>query len=133
MFSGASFKDVKLYSLQLHGDDWLSENFQVKEFRCHDGSDIILIHPLLVHGLQTIRLQIDEPLFLSNAYRSHLHNINVGGFPKSKHKWGMASDMATMGLLPQEIQSLAKELGFGGVGSYANFTHVDVYGNNRRW
>lgn len=36
--------DVKVYSLATDGDKYLTPHFQVKEFRCRDGSDVVLIH-----------------------------------------------------------------------------------------
>ena len=39
--------DVKVYSLAADGDKYLTPHFQVKEFRCRDGSDVVLIHEQL--------------------------------------------------------------------------------------
>jgi len=43
------------YSLSTDGETKLSTNFKVKEFRCKDGSDLIIVDPALVTLLENIR------------------------------------------------------------------------------
>lgn len=46
---------VQTYSLRTQGDNFLSKNFRVREFKCNDGSDSILIDSDLVNVLQKVR------------------------------------------------------------------------------
>ena len=52
--------DVKVYSLAADGDKYLTPHFQVKEFRCRDGSDVVLIHEQLPWDLEAIRYQASQ-------------------------------------------------------------------------
>lgn len=52
--------DVKVYSLAADGDKYLTPHFQVKEFRCRDGSDVVLIHEQLPWDLESIRYQASQ-------------------------------------------------------------------------
>ena len=52
--------DVKAYSLATDGDKYLTPHFQVKEFRCRDGSDVVLIHEQLPWDLESIRYQASQ-------------------------------------------------------------------------
>ncbi len=127
--------EVEVFSLALHGDDLpLSDHFQLGEFRCLDGSDAVLVHPLLVALLEGIRLEVGSPLHLTNAYRSHQHNIHVGGAPRSKHLYGMAADVYSDTITPADIVAIADRDGVdaGGIFIYDNFCHLDVYGFGRR-
>lgn len=132
--NNADFSEVGIFSLSLHGGDWyLSDHFKLSEFACKDGSDIVLVHPLLVAGLESIRAEINAPLIINSGYRSHLYNQQIGGTPQSAHLWGFAADIQSPRVSPVEIQEIAEDLGFGGIGSYNTFTHVDCKGSGRRW
>ena len=70
---------VKTYSLAKDGDKQLTENFKVREFRCKDGSDKILIDDNLPKLLQTIRDAFGKPITINSAYRTPAYNKKVGG------------------------------------------------------
>ena len=46
---------VKEYSLKRDGDQKVSADFRVREFRCKDGSDKILLSPETVKIIQSVR------------------------------------------------------------------------------
>ncbi len=52
--------NVKTFSLEKDGNLKLTENFIVCEFKCHDGSDEILIDIELVNALQNIRNHFEK-------------------------------------------------------------------------
>lgn len=125
--------DVELFYLSLHGEGLLlNDHFSLGEFACKDGSDVVLVHPLLTALLEGIRLTVGRPVNLTNAFRSHLHNIAVGGSPRSKHLYGMAADIWIEGMAPIEIAEIADDVEAGGIYIYDNFCHIDVYGFGRR-
>jgi len=133
LFNNAELSDVEVFSLALHGESLpLNDHFTLGELRCNDGSDIVLVHPYLVALLESIRLEIGSPLRLTNAYRSHQHNIAVGGAPRSKHLYGMAADVYANGIEPIVLANIADSLDAGGIFIYDTFCHVDVYGFGRR-
>ena len=53
---------VKEYSLKKDGDKKVSESFRVREFRCKDGSDKILLSPETVQILQSVRDYFGRPV-----------------------------------------------------------------------
>lgn len=65
--------NVKKYSRSANGNTNLSDNFKVKEFRCKDGSDSILIDLEMIHILQKIR-DIGGPVSINSAYRTATYN-----------------------------------------------------------
>jgi uncharacterized protein YcbK (DUF882 family) len=133
-FNCGSVSEVGVYSLSEMGPGLrVSEHFTLEEFACSDGSDVVLIHPGLIQLLESIRLEIGGPLYINSAYRSHHHNSIIGGAKTSKHLYGLAADVRSPGIHPNQIAIFAEQLNVGGIGHYENFTHLDVYGVNRRW
>lgn len=132
MFHDADPALALKYSRRKDGFRPVGKWFRVLEFACKDGTEAVLIHPQLVHLLDAIRDRVGEPLLINSAYRTKTYNTKIGGAPKSKHVLGMAADIRCDDKSPAEVAEIAVELGAGGVGTYATFTHVDV-GPRRRW
>jgi uncharacterized protein YcbK (DUF882 family) len=109
----------------------LSRNFQLREFASKCGSHQVLIHPMLLVGLQAIRDEYGAPISITSAYRTPNHNNSVGGAPNSLHTLGMAADVTGDDI--DSIASIASELGLT-VRIYPekNFVHLDV-GKPRNW
>lgn len=132
-------KTVKHYSLKRDGALFLSPHFRVQEFRCRDGSDVIMIDDKLVAALEAIRIKFGRPVIINSAYRSVAHNKKVGGAPKSQHLFGTAADIVVSGIDPFEVCRVAEEIldkigQPGGVGYYVGrFTHVDTRGKWAFW
>lgn len=126
---------LSAYSKSKDGGFRLSKNFVVKEFACKDGSDVILVHPTLVIILQGIRDKFGVPVTINSAYRTVTHNRKEGGKMFSQHLYGTAADIVVKGVDPIEVARYAHKVmqGFGGVGLYPNFTHIDVRGSYARW
>lgn len=89
---------IVTYSLKKHGNKYITKNFQVKEFRCLDGADKVLVDYNMVLGLQKVRDQIKRPILFNSAYRTENHNRRVGGVKYSTHTRGQAVDIPDMGL-----------------------------------
>ena len=126
---------VNVYSLKKDGNTKLSQNFKVKEFKCKDGSDVILIHPELVHLLQLIRDHFGKAVHINSGYRTPTYNKKVGGATHSQHLYGMACDIRITGVSPKTLYEYADWLlnDHGGVGLYSSFVHVDVRPKKSRW
>lgn len=126
---------VKTYSVKTDGSKKLSENFQVSEFKCNDGSDKVLISDELVSLLQDIRDHFGKAVVINSAYRTETYNKKVGGATHSQHILGTAADIVISGVSPLEVAQYAEYLqpSSGGIGVYTSFTHVDVRASRSRW
>lgn len=124
---------IKQFSLIKDGETQLSNNFKVKEFKCKDGYDTILIDLTLVNYLQKIRDYFNKPVIINSAYRTTAYNAKVGGATKSKHLYGMACDIKINGVAPKVIAAYAETLGILGIGLYDSFVHVDTRTTKSFW
>jgi len=123
---------VKTYSLAKDGDKQLTENFKVREFRCKDGSDKILIDDNLPKLLQTIRDAFGKPITINSAYRTPAYNKKVGGASSSQHVQGKAADIVVQDVPPFAVAAWMEQY-IRSAGKYACgyypislFNHVDV-------
>lgn len=117
---------VNTYSLAKDGEKNLTTNFKVKEFRCKDGSDTILIDGTLVNYLQKIRNWAGAAVTINSGYRTASYNASVGGAKNSYHIKGQAADIVVSGKTPLEVARKAEALGMKGIIKYSNFVHVDT-------
>ena len=133
---------IKQYSLARDGAKQLSPAFQVREFRCRDGSDAIMIDQTLVVLLQAIREHFGKPVTITSGYRTAAHNTAVGGAKSSQHLLGRAADIQVQDTDPLAVAAYAESLmpGWGGVGRYPvkpgrarGWVHVDTRPNKSRW
>lgn len=117
---------IVTYSLKADGEKQISKNFKVKEFRCKDGSDKILVDVDFVKNkLQAIRDHFGVPVMINSAYRTESHNAKVGGTKGSYHIKGQAFDIVVKGKTPLEVARYAQTLGINGIIQYNTFVHVD--------
>lgn len=133
---------IKEYSLAKDGAKQLSPAFKVREFRCRDGSDAIMIDQTLVVLLQAIREHFGKPVTITSGYRTAAHNTAVGGAKSSQHLLGRAADIQVQDTDPLAVAAYAESLmpGWGGVGRYPvkpgrarGWVHVDTRPNKSRW
>ena len=118
--------NVVEYSLSADGEKQISENFKVKEFRCKDGSDKILIDIEFVRNkLQAIRDHFGTPVTINSAYRTESYNAQVSGAKSSYHMKGQAFDIVVQGHTPLEVAQYAQALDINGIIQYNGFVHVD--------
>ena len=133
---------IKQYSLAKDGARQLAPAFKVREFRCRDGSDAIMIDQTLVVLLQAIREHFGKPVTITSGYRTAAHNTAVGGAKSSQHLLGRAADIQVQDTDPLAVAAYAESLmpGWGGVGRYPvkpgrarGWVHVDTRPNKSRW
>ena len=91
------------------------------------------VSPALVSLLESLRESVG-PLHVSCGYRCPAHNAFVGGAPASFHLLGAAADIVSRRVSPSGLYVVAvsRLSGFGGVGLYPSFVHVDVGSPARR-
>ena len=133
---------IKQYSLAKDGAKQLSPAFKVREFRCRDGSDAIMIDQTLVVLLQAIREHFGKAVTITSGYRTATHNASVGGAKSSQHLLGRAADIQVQGVSVEDVAAYAESLmpGWGGVGRYppragraVGWVHVDTRPAKSRW
>lgn len=125
---------VRTYSLQRDGDKNVSKNFKVREFRCKDGSDKILICKETVEILQAVRDYFGRPVGINSAYRTEWWNKKVGGASSSQHVKGTACDIQVAGVPSWAVAGFL-EMNYrdNGIGYYSTFTHIDSRGYRVMW
>ena len=136
---------IKQYSLKKDGAKQLSPAFRVREFRCRDGTDTVLIDEGLVVLLQCIREHFGKPVHITSGYRTAEHNAAVGGAKSSQHLLGRAADFYVEGVPVATVADYAETLlpGRGGIGRYpkdaahpsrkTGWVHIDTRTNKSRW
>lgn len=133
---------IKQYSLSKDGSRRLAPSFAVREFRCRDGSDAILIDEALVVLLQCIREHFGKPITITSGYRTAAHNAAVGGAKSSQHLLGRAADIQVADTPVEDVAAYAESLmpDWGGVGRYPvksgrakGWVHVDTRAKKSRW
>ena len=133
---------IRQYSLAKDGNRKLAPDFKVREFRCKDGSDEILVDEALVLLLQCIREHFGKAVTITSGYRTPAHNAKVGGSKSSQHLLGRAADIQVAGVSVEDVAAYAESLlpGWGGVGRYPvkpgrarGWVHVDTRPNKSRW
>lgn len=117
---------IQKFSLEADGDKYISKNFKINEFRCKDGSDIILIDVDFVKNkLQAIRNYFGTPITINSGYRTESYNKKVWGVSKSYHITGQAFDIVVKGHTPAEVARYAQSLDIKGIIQYNTFVHLD--------
>jgi len=127
---------VKTYSYKQHKNIYCSTHTQVKEMRCKDGSDKILVSEELMAAVEKLFAKFRcSKYIITSGYRTPAYDIKVGGNGKGQHTLGKAVDAkfydAKGKLIPAQIVCcVAQDLGiFNGIANidkkYAS-VHLDV-------
>ena len=133
---------IKQYSLMADGNRRLAPDFKVRELRCKDGTDTVMVDETLTVVLQCIREHFGKPVTITSGYRTAAHNAAVGGAKSSQHLLGRAADIRVQGVSVEDVAAYAESLmpDWGGVGRYpakagraAGWVHVDTRADKARW
>lgn len=121
----------------------LTENFNLEEFHCKDGTSVPpeLIENVieLANNLQVLRNYIKMPVMINSAYRTKEYNEKIGGVKDSQHLLAKAADIVTKNLTARQLSRIIEQLieagkmKEGGVGVYPGFVHYDIRGSRARW
>lgn len=133
---------IRQYSLAKDGERRLAPDFKVRELRCRDGSDTVMVDETLTVVLQCIRDHFGKPVTITSGYRTPAHNAAVGGAKSSQHLLGRAADIRVEGVSVEDVAAYAESLmpDWGGVGRYpvktgraTGWVHVDTRATKSRW
>lgn len=121
----------------------LTQNFNLEEFHCRDGTPVppefMGNVRELAANLQVLRDDIGEPIHVNSGYRTPTYNKKVKGKKASKHLKAQAGDITAKNYTPKQIAARIERLikagrmKQGGIGIYPGFTHYDVRGTKARW
>ena len=121
-----ALENIEVFSFKSDKTKQISSNFKVKEFKCNDGSDKIIVDTEFVETkLQNIRNHFKTAVTINSAYRTPTYNKKVGGASSSYHVKGRAFDIVVKGHTPSEVAKYARSIGVKGVIEYNTFVHID--------
>ncbi len=106
----------------------LSQHFNRREFACQCECGQDQIDYKLIEILERLRVHVGKPITITSGNRCPAHNKKVGGAPKSKHLFSIASDFQTKGWSPTEIYDILDEWypEQYGLKEYSSWVHFDV-------
>ena len=118
-----------VYTTPNESNVYVTPHFKVKEFRCKDGSNIVLVHPWLPEHLEKIRSALgNAPITINSGYRTVTHNKEVGGSDTPYHLYGLAADIVVEGKTPLAVARKILKLfpDSCGIGLYSSYVHFDA-------
>lgn len=111
----------------------ISKNFNLKEFEC-PCCNRVMISNLMIIKLERLKILIgNKPIKITSGYRCKNQNSIVGGVKHSYHKYGLACDVVVEGVTPEFLKEYAIRAEFLGIGTYRDFTHLDIRDKKYIW
>jgi len=103
---------------------WRWKNFTAQELSSNGGGEYYH-HEATLDAAQACRDALGLPMVINSGHRSWLHNIAVGGAPRSAHLY-IAADIPTGSHDRYELYTTLKRAGFTSFGFYETFIHTDM-------
>lgn len=120
--------NIKSYIMNTDANEKVGQHFNVKEFACKDGTQVVFVDEYLVSILDILRNQIGKPVIVTSGYRTPAQNAKVGGAKYSYHIRGMAADIRVDGMSPKEVGKELDKIAPNSCGIivYKSWVHFDV-------
>ncbi len=91
------------------------------------------VHPEAYIKLFRVAKRMGKKFLITSGYRNENKNASLSGAAKhSLHMSGLALDVNMSGVDVSTFIKYSSQEGFGGIGTYSSFVHVDL-GNRRSW
>ncbi len=104
-------------------------NSETDRMNCRCGCDKLIYDSQFMHKVQTLRYLIDKPFNVRSFYRCPDHNKAIGGALHSRHMFGSAIDICTLGFSYEdqwEIIHEAMKLGLSVITNKSKkYIHLD--------
>lgn len=115
----------------IRDDIVLTKNFTLREFLCKCGKckitdDIFSNIKKVASLLQSVRDEVNYPIFITSGYRCPDYNRVIGGVEGSAHTKGLAVDVKVDNSFYRYLLLKSALKYFPRVGIYSNFIHLDV-------
>tara|TARA_R110000744_G_scaffold94093_3_gene181649 strand:+ start:2801 stop:3190 length:390 start_codon:yes stop_codon:yes gene_type:complete len=104
----------------------LAPHLNSSEFDCqctNYGCKRTLVVEKTLFSYTGTRLEFDKPLTIRSGYRCFPHNTEVGGVGDSKHKYGLAIDIAPADVKDLRVLEMIATKHFDVVLKYDDFLH----------
>lgn len=116
---------------------YVTEHFMYSDFICPCCDAVRVLPGFYRHVslLEQLRKEAGFPFVVTSGYRCKSHNASVGGGARSWHLL-FATDIQPEDRSPDklsELYILSQELGFGGIGRYETFLHLDLRPEPFQW
>ena len=113
----------------------LTDHFSRAEFACKCGCGWDTVDHELLEKLEVLRGRFDRPITINSGCRCRDYNSSpaIGSTDSSQHVLGRAVDIVIEGIEPALVREAAEDIGFGGIGEYDNFSHLDTRVGYARW
>lgn len=128
-----SLKESGQKRLMLHG---MKTKFLLREFRCRDGSDEVLLDSKLLEILQRVRDHFGKAVSITSAYQTAAHNKSVNETTSSYHLKGQAADFTVTGTSNRDVAEFLQGIDAKGIGLHdytGGFIHVDTRERSYYW
>ena len=120
---------IKSYIMDTEANEKVGQHFNVREFACKDGSQIVFIDDYLVSILDILRNQVGKPVYINSGYRTPTRNKAVNGAKYSYHMRGMAAGIRIDGMTAKEIANKLNAIVPNdecGIIVYNTWVHIDT-------
>ncbi len=112
--------------------DWAKyPNFSREELQCKYTKECDM-HPVMMDLLQSIRDELEQPIFLSSGFRSVKHPVEQEKDKPGEHTLGMAVDILCYGARALQIIKLAQARDIKRIGVHqkgnpnGRFVHIGI-------
>ncbi|MCL2373594.1 MAG: D-Ala-D-Ala carboxypeptidase family metallohydrolase, partial [Defluviitaleaceae bacterium] len=138
-FEGVPRRNVRTYSLGVHGDMLLHINgvatgFTIGQFSSSCGADNILIDDLLIYYLNRFDRHFSGDMNINSGFRTNAFEMTLdGGVYNGPHTSGEGADFRIYGASAQELYEFARYLGIARpYGHTYRINHRSIHIDTRR-